>query len=202
MSSPRPMAPRSGTTGDLGGKTYAAGAVDAAIHPGLHQRADILVLDGALVLVEAGRINAIGHGLVLQIALAALVADRAIERMVDQQELHHALAGLLHCRRLGSRPSGGSPFGGPGGKSRTPQGASSRSAWARPLISTRHMRQLPATESRSWKQEARDLGARLLARLEQRVFGRDVDFLCRRRWSLVMNAVVLFCFRSHPQVTS
>jgi hypothetical protein len=28
--------------------------------------------------------------LVLQIALAALVADRAIERMIDEQKLHHA----------------------------------------------------------------------------------------------------------------
>src|SRR5687768_16292523 len=37
---------------------------------------------------------AISHRLVLEVALAALVADRAIERMVDQQELHHPLARL------------------------------------------------------------------------------------------------------------
>ena len=43
----------------------------------------------------AAAVEAIGHRLVLQVALAALVADRAIERMVDQQELHHALARLL-----------------------------------------------------------------------------------------------------------
>jgi hypothetical protein len=32
---------------------------------------------------------AVGERLVLQVALAALVADRAIERVVDEQELHH-----------------------------------------------------------------------------------------------------------------
>ena len=49
----------------------------------------------------ARRIDAEGHGLVLQVAFAALVADRAIERMVDQQEFHHAFAGLLDHRRVG-----------------------------------------------------------------------------------------------------
>ena len=47
------------------------------------------------------RVDAIGHRLVLQVALAALVADRAIERMVDEQELHHPFARLLHHRRVG-----------------------------------------------------------------------------------------------------
>ena len=41
---------------------------------------------------------AVAHRLVLQRALATLVADRAVERMVDQQELHDAL-----LRRLGDR---------------------------------------------------------------------------------------------------
>ena len=48
---------------------------------------------------EAVRVDAIGHRLVLQVAFAALVADRAIERMVDEQEFHHAFARLLHHRR-------------------------------------------------------------------------------------------------------
>src|SRR5262249_10966400 len=82
-------------------EAHAAGALDAAVHRGLHQRAEILVLDRALVLLEAARIHAIGHGLVLQVAFAALIADRAIQRMVDQQEFHHAFARLLHHRRLG-----------------------------------------------------------------------------------------------------
>src|SRR5882672_11311847 len=32
--------------------------------------------------------------------LAGLVADRAVERVVDEQELHHAAPRLLHARRL------------------------------------------------------------------------------------------------------
>ena len=41
----------------------------------------------------------VGHGLVLQRALAALVAHRAVERVVDEQELHHAPLRLLRDRR-------------------------------------------------------------------------------------------------------
>jgi len=39
------------------------------------------------VLLEAPRVEAVGHRLILQIALAALVADRAVERLIDEQEL-------------------------------------------------------------------------------------------------------------------
>src|SRR5881392_3920939 len=35
---------------------------------------------------------------ILQLAFAALVADRTVERMVDQQELHDALLGLERLR--------------------------------------------------------------------------------------------------------
>src|SRR5665213_3491619 len=69
-------------TGDFGGEADAARAMNAAVHRGAHERPDILVFDGALVLGEARGIDAEGHRLVLQIAFAALVADRAIERMV------------------------------------------------------------------------------------------------------------------------
>ncbi len=51
--------------------------------------------------VARGR-RAVADREVLQLALAALVADRAVERMVDQQELHHALLRL--DRLLGVRP--------------------------------------------------------------------------------------------------
>src|SRR5215831_2277099 len=47
--------------------------------------------------------------------------------------------------------SGGSPFG-PGRQSRTPQ-AHDATGLGEPLSSTRHMRQLPAIDSRSWKQK-------------------------------------------------
>jgi hypothetical protein len=35
-------------------------------------------------LAVAGRVDAVGHRLILQVAMAALVADRAIERVVDE----------------------------------------------------------------------------------------------------------------------
>jgi len=41
---------------------------------------------------EAARVDAIAHRLILQVALAALIADRAVQGMVDQQEFHHAFA--------------------------------------------------------------------------------------------------------------
>src|SRR5262249_47402578 len=87
--------------GNFGGEADAARALDAAVHRRLHQRTEILVLDGAFVLLEAAGVDAIRHGLVLQVAFAPLVADRAVERMIDQQELHHPLARLAHHRRAG-----------------------------------------------------------------------------------------------------
>jgi hypothetical protein len=75
--------------------------MDAAVHDRLDERADILVLDGALVLGEAVLVNPVGHGLVLQVAFAALVADRAIQRVVDEEELHHPLPRLLDHRAAG-----------------------------------------------------------------------------------------------------
>ncbi len=158
--------------GDLAGEADAARAMDAAVHPCLHQRADVLVLDGALVLVEAGRIDPVGHGLVLQVALAALVADRAIERVVDEQELHHPLARLLHQWRLGDhrrRLTVGAraaildaPGAGRHGLGRALQFDEAHAAIAgdrQPLVEA----------------EARNLRAGRLAGLEQRVPGRDVD---------------------------
>src|SRR6202000_614460 len=84
-----------GDTGDLLHEAHAARAMDAAGHDRLDTGTHILRGPRPFVLEIAVVAAAIGHGLVLQIAFAALVADRAIERMVDQQELHHALARLL-----------------------------------------------------------------------------------------------------------
>ena len=95
------MAPSSSTPATSVSEADAARAVDAAVHRRLDQRAEILVRHRALVLAVAAAVEAVGHRLVLQVALAALVADRAVERMVDQQELHHAVARLLDHRRVG-----------------------------------------------------------------------------------------------------
>ncbi len=75
--------------GDLAGEAHTARAMDAARHVGGDQRTEILVGHHTLALDESADRAAIAHRHVLQLALAALVADRAVERMVDEQELHH-----------------------------------------------------------------------------------------------------------------
>ena len=72
--------------------------MDTPGHHGLHQGPEVLVLHGPLaqevVVGEPGPVRAEGHALVLQVALPALVADGAVQGVVHQQELHHALTGL------------------------------------------------------------------------------------------------------------
>ncbi len=64
-----------------------------------NQRTNILAQDDALLFGVARGRHAIADRQVLQLAFAALVADRAIERVVDEQELHHR---LLRLDRLGA----------------------------------------------------------------------------------------------------
>ena len=51
--------------------------------------------EGSLDILEAGLRAPVGHRLILQRAFTTLVADRAVQRMVDQQQLHHALLRLV-----------------------------------------------------------------------------------------------------------
>jgi hypothetical protein len=69
---------------DLLGKTDAAGAMDAPRHHRLDQRPHVFLGHRALVLDVARVALAVVEALVLQVALTALVADRAVERMVDE----------------------------------------------------------------------------------------------------------------------
>ena len=87
-------------TGHLSGEAYTAGAGNAPRHVGFDQRPQIQILGCSLGLAETRKIDAISHGLILQITLTALIADRAIKRMVDQQELHHTLTGFLNHRGI------------------------------------------------------------------------------------------------------
>src|SRR5207244_10504998 len=75
-------------TGDLLGEADAARAVDAARHVGGDEGTEILVRHRALALVVARDVAAEADGEILQLALSALVADRTVERMIDEQELH------------------------------------------------------------------------------------------------------------------
>ena len=103
------------------GKAYAAGAVDAAAHflRG-NQRAHFFGFDGAFFFsVTAGR-HTVAHRQILQLALAALVAHGAVQRVVDEQEFHHAFLRLLGFGRMRvhhhavryRRGAGGQWFGG------------------------------------------------------------------------------------------
>ena len=73
------------------------------------QRVMIVLISGPMYFSSTARLfssiartaHAERHRLILQIALAALIADRAIERMIDQQEFHHAFARFFDQRRLG-----------------------------------------------------------------------------------------------------
>src|SRR4029077_14887737 len=78
--------------GDVLREARAAIAEDAALAVEGDQRRDReRLLIGALVQVEAGVARPVAVRQVLQRALAALVADGAIERMVEQDELEHRL---------------------------------------------------------------------------------------------------------------
>ena len=83
--------------GDLLGEPRAAGALDASLAVEVHQVAyGDGFLEVALLFDEPALARAEGEGLVLQGTLAPAVAHRAVEGMVDQQELEDAVLGLLH----------------------------------------------------------------------------------------------------------
>jgi len=75
----------------------------------LHQRPNILVLDRSLPtdFVESTSVTTIPHALILQITLSSLIANRAVERVVGEQELHDTLAGFVNQRRVGLDPHAG-----------------------------------------------------------------------------------------------
>ena len=166
LSSPRYSMPISSTPGDFRGKADAARALDAAGHRGLDDRAHILVVDRPLVLLVAGEAAAIGHRLVLEVAFAALVADRAVERVVDEEELHHPLARLFHQGGVGA--------------DRLAVGGGQRAARLRLGRARRDLDQAHAAIAGDRQPlviaEARDLLARKLARLKHGRALRDLDF--------------------------
>src|ERR1700722_5883122 len=82
--------------GDLVGEPGAPRAQDAALAVEEYLGGDVDRLgERAFDVVEPGIGAAVGHCLVLQRALTALVAHRAVERVVDQQQLHHPVLSLV-----------------------------------------------------------------------------------------------------------
>jgi len=76
---------------DLLAETDTTRAMNTAGHIGRDQRADILVFDDAFAVVVTRNIPAVAHRDILQLALATLVANRAVQRMIDEQEFHRRL---------------------------------------------------------------------------------------------------------------
>ena len=88
---------------DFLAEAHAAGAMDAAAHL-FHgdQRTDVLVGHHTLFFFVARTCTAVTDGQVLQLALTALIADGAIQGVVNQQELHHRLLRLDGFLALGT----------------------------------------------------------------------------------------------------
>ena len=74
--------------------------VPIAMQTYLNQRSDILILNSPLSrnLMKPPSIPAIPHALILKVTLATLVANGAVQWMIRQQKLHHALPRLV-CER-------------------------------------------------------------------------------------------------------
>ena len=81
---------------------HAAEAENAARRIEKHHRGKLLLRRVDLLFRVAAFARAVAEDHVLQFALAALIANRAIQRMIRQQELQRVLAGLRHLRRLGA----------------------------------------------------------------------------------------------------
>ena len=62
--------------------------MNAAREIGRNQGSDILIHDDAFLLGIPGHALAKSHRDILQFAFTALVADRAIQKVIDQQKLH------------------------------------------------------------------------------------------------------------------
>ena len=92
-----------GIAGDFVHETNAAAAHDAAlvVEPDAWADIDVFRLFH-LHVDEAGDAAAVLDGLFLQTALASLVTDRAVERVVDQEKLHHALTAFFHQLAVGA----------------------------------------------------------------------------------------------------
>ena len=102
---------------DLLTEAHAAGAMDAARHLlGGDERTHALVEDDPLFLTVIRHGMTVAHRQVLQLTFAALVADRTVQRMVDQQELHHRLLGLDGLAGMGVDLHAGGDRRGTGGQ--------------------------------------------------------------------------------------
>ena len=71
-------------TGDVLAKSHATRAMNATRHVGRDQWAKVFVFDHTFSFVKPRQISAVAHRDILQFALASLIADWAIKRVIDQ----------------------------------------------------------------------------------------------------------------------
>lgn len=89
--------PEDRVTGDFIHEADAAAAHDATLVIEADARADIDIFWlFHLHVDEARHAAAVADRVFLESAFAGLVADRAIERVIDQEKFHHALAAFFH----------------------------------------------------------------------------------------------------------
>ena len=74
-------------------KPDASGTVDASVHMGDNERADVFVLDCSFKLIISAFGKAVVQRVILQITFTSLIANRAVQWMVDEKELHNAASG-------------------------------------------------------------------------------------------------------------
>ncbi len=153
--------------GDLLGEASAACAENAPLPIEHHQLRDRYRLgEMALLFDEAALSRAVSHRLILQGALSASVADRAVEGVVDQQELEDPLLGLLDHLRLGVNDHlVGDPGGARCGEHRSPRPLDLDQA--HPAHPHRIHPLVPA--------EPGDVGAGVLTRLDEQRPGVDFE---------------------------
>ena len=68
----------------------------AAVHLRFDQGTEILFLENALGFEETAGGSGVFMGKILKVALAALIADRTIQRMIGQDEFEHRFVGIIH----------------------------------------------------------------------------------------------------------
>ena len=153
--------------GDVLGEAGAPVAEDAALAVEGHEVADRdRLLEVPLLLDEPALARAVGHRLVLEGALAALVADRAVERVVHEQELEDAVLGLLRGLALGLHDHVG--------RHRDHAGRLERRATARVDVDDAHAAHAHRLHARVVA-EARDVGAGALGGLDHELAGHGLD---------------------------
>ena len=94
--------------GNFLAEAHAAGALNTAAHL-FHgnQRTGLFVENNAFFFFVARRCFTVTDGQILQLTFTTLIADRAIQRMIDQQKLHDFFLGLDRLVALGAHDHAG-----------------------------------------------------------------------------------------------